>query len=80
MVPAEDQKVHIGTKQRFDTAYYHLAFNMKPTVEERYNYPILEPNKSLESYEHPKSLYQTCLYCILSPSYKKPTVRKKWIQ
>ena len=34
MVPAEDQKVHIDTKQRVDTAYYHIAFNKKPTVEE----------------------------------------------
>ena len=34
MIPAEDQKVHIGTKQRVDTAYYLLAFNKKPTVEE----------------------------------------------
>ena len=31
MVPAEDLKVHIGTTQRFDTAYYHLAVNKTPT-------------------------------------------------
>ena len=31
MVPAEDLKVHIGSNQRVDIAYYHLAFNKKPT-------------------------------------------------
>ena len=33
MVPAEDLKMHIGSKQRADIAYYHLALNKKPTVE-----------------------------------------------
>ena len=35
MVPAEDLKVHIGSKQRVGIAYYHLAFNKKPTVDRR---------------------------------------------
>ena len=35
MVPAEDLKVHIGSKQRVDIAYHHLAFNKKPTVDRR---------------------------------------------
>ena len=33
MVPAEDLKVHIGSKQRVDIVYYHLALNKQPTVE-----------------------------------------------
>ena len=35
MVPAEDLKVHIGSKKRVDIVYYHLAFNEKPTVDRR---------------------------------------------
>ena len=33
MVPAEDLKVHIGSKQRVDIAYGHLALNEQPTAE-----------------------------------------------
>ena len=50
MIPAEYLKVHIGTKQRVDTAYYHLAFNEKPTLEE-INIRSVYSRNSMKTYE-----------------------------
>ena len=38
MVPAEDLKVHIGSKQRVDIAYYHLVLNKQGTIERTNSY------------------------------------------
>ena len=47
MVPAEDLKVHIGSKQRVDIVYYHLAFNKQPTVERTNSYRYTDSMKLL---------------------------------
>ena len=44
MVPAEDLKEHIGTEQRVDTVYYHLALNKQHTFE-RNSYRYIDSMK-----------------------------------
>ena len=45
MVPAEDLKVHIGSKQRVDIAYGHLALNEQPTAERTDSYKFADSMK-----------------------------------
>ena len=52
MVPAEDLKVHIGSKQRVDIVYYHLALNRQPTVERKFvDLPNNFSNSEFDTFE-----------------------------
>ena len=72
MVPAEDLKVHIGSKQRVDIAYYHLAFNKKPTVDRRNSNGCTDSMKLhifIEGFVYPRQKS-----CLQSMVYKDPFV------
>ena len=67
MVPAEDLKVHIGSKKRVDIVYYHLAFNEKPTVDRRNSNGCTDSMKLhifIEGFVYPrqKSWIQSTMY------------------
>ena len=72
MVPAEDLKVHIGSKQRVGIAYYHLAFNKKPTVDRRNSNGCTDSMKLhifIEGFVYPRQ--KSCLQNMV---YKDPFV------